>query len=93
MTVLKTIFREGYFREGLTRDPTIGIGAIRYEMRESGVFTTEKIKNLFPTDSCGPWQDQQDFTAFLIAATCGLLRGKSWHSDGDILTLKRQGCG
>ena len=76
MTVLKTIFREGYFREELTRDPSIGIGAIRYEMRESGIFIKDEIKKLFPSDSLGPWQDQQDYTAFLIAATCGLRRGE-----------------
>ena len=52
--VLKTALKEGYFREDLHRDPTAGIGNIKYEAKESGIFTQKELKNLFPPDSLGP---------------------------------------
>ena len=64
LSALKTCLREGYFREELSRDPCLGIGKINVPKREVGVFTAE--------EGLGPWLDQQDYTCFLLDATCGL---------------------
>lgn len=76
ITVLKTCFKEGVFREDLEKDPTIGVGNIRYAKRESGVFSRTELGMLFPEIPPGPWEDLQGYTAFLVSATCGLRRGE-----------------
>jgi len=79
--ILKTAFKEGYFREELYRDPTAGIGDIRYEPKKSGVFTRKELRKLFPEEDLGPWGDLQEYVVFLLAATWGMRRG-------EILALK-----
>ncbi len=76
LRALKTIIHDGYDREILKRDCTAGIGLITYDKRESGVFNRKEISDLFPKVGYGPWMDLQDYTAFLVAATCGLRRGE-----------------
>ena len=76
ITVLKTVFRDGVDRELLKRDPAAGIGKVQYDKIESGVFSAQEIGELFPAEGLGPWEDRQDYTTFLIAATCGLRRGE-----------------
>jgi integrase len=76
ITVLKTCFRDGVDRELLKRDPAAGIGKVSYKKAESGIFTAKELQKLFPWDSIGPWEDLQDYTSFLIAATCGIKRGE-----------------
>lgn len=74
--VLKTILKEAYFREDITRDPTVGIGSTRYQPKEIGVFTAEELKTLFPAEPPGPWGDLTGYTVFLMAATTGMRRGE-----------------
>jgi hypothetical protein len=73
--VLKTILKEAYFREDISRDPTVGIGSTRYQPKEIGVFTAEELKKLFPTEPPGPWGDLTGYTVFLMAAMTGMRRG------------------
>jgi integrase len=74
--VLKTILKEAYFREDISRDPTVGIGSTRYQPKEIGVFTAEELKKLFPTEPPGPWGDLTGYTVFLMAAMTGMRRGE-----------------
>jgi len=74
--VLKTIFKEGIFREDLDRNPVVGIGDINYQQRETGIFTIEELRNLFPSDSLGPWKDILDHSCFLLAAATGMRKAE-----------------
>lgn len=76
ITVLKTVFRDWVERELIERDPAAGIGKVQYHKKESGVFSAQELAELFPSEGLGPWEDIQDYTTFLIAATCGLRRGE-----------------
>jgi len=92
VTVLKTVFRDLVKRGIIQHDPTQIIGKIQYQKRESGIFTEAEIKKLFPAEGLGPWLDLQDYTCFLLTATCGLRRSEvlalSWKDvDFDSLEL------
>nr|BDD43742.1 hypothetical protein 2 [bacterium] len=76
VAAVKTIFKEALFREVISKDPTAGIGKVKYEKKEPGVFTPEELKAIFPVDSLGPWRDHFDYTCFLLAATTGTRRGE-----------------
>lgn len=76
LTALKTCFNDGVDRGTLAFNPTRGVGSISYQKRESGTFTPAEIAELFPDDGLGPWKDLQDYTAFLVAAACGLRRSE-----------------
>ncbi len=76
MGVVKTIFKEAFFREEIDRDPTQGIGNTKEHRREPGIFTEEEIKQLFPSRSFGPWHDIQDYACFLVAFSTGMRRGE-----------------
>jgi integrase len=73
---LKTCLKEGVYREELDRDPTAGIGNIRQEVLERGVFTMDELRALFPAKGNGPWTDLRAYTVFLVAATVGARRGE-----------------
>jgi integrase len=75
ISLLKTILKEAYFREHIDRDPTIGIGKVKYEQREAGTFNEKELKSLFKA-APGVWKDRKDYTAFLLAATTGMRRGE-----------------
>lgn len=75
MGALKTALREAYFREDIERDPTVGIGQIKYEEAEVGVFTMKELKALFH-EAPGVWRDFSGYTAFILAAQVGLRRGE-----------------
>jgi hypothetical protein len=51
--ILKTIFKEAFYREEIDRDPTAGIGLIKYRKKEAGIFIIPELKMLFPVDSIG----------------------------------------
>jgi len=76
ISALKTCLKEGVYREELDRDPTAGIGNIRQERSERGVFTTEELRTLFPVQGSGPWTDLRAYCVFLVAATVGARRGE-----------------
>ena len=57
MAVIKTIFKEALIREEISRDPTSGIGNIKEERKDRGIFSLDELKRLFPEDSYGPWSD------------------------------------
>jgi len=76
MTVLKTIFKEALIREDIEKDPTVGLGMIKYEPSQRGIFNLEELENLFPPDSLGPWYEVLDHTCFLVAASTGMRRGE-----------------
>jgi integrase len=73
--ILKIVFHEALFREDIDRDPTLGVGQIKYEKEEIGVFTRQEMIVLF-ADRPGVWQDLYGYTAFLLAAHCGLRRSE-----------------
>ena len=75
MGALKTVLREAYYREDIGRDPTVGIGQIKYRETEVGVFTVEEVKALF-RELPGVWQDLPCYVAFILAAQAGLRRGE-----------------
>jgi integrase len=74
--LVKVIFREALYREETPRDPTTGVGRIKYRRKERGTFTVEELRALFPEHGYGPWRDVQDYTCFYLAAVTGLRRGE-----------------
>lgn len=83
MGILKIVFREGYFREELDRNPTEGIGVIMYQKKEAGIFTLDELRRLF-LEEPSPWKERIDHTCFFLAASTGMRRGEvlalRWHS-------------
>ena len=75
MGALKTVIREAFYREEISRDPTVGIGEIKYQETEVGVFTIEEVRELF-REVPGVWQDLPCYAAFILAAQVGLRRGE-----------------
>ena len=75
MGALKTVIREAFYREEIDRDPTVGIGQIKYKETEVGVFTVAEIKALF-LQVPGVWGDLQGYVAFILAAQVGMRRGE-----------------
>jgi integrase len=75
MGALKTIIREAFYREDIDRDPTVGVGQIKYKEAEVGVFTIQEIKALF-REVPGVWGDMQGYVAFILAAQVGMRRGE-----------------
>ena len=95
MGVLKTILKEAYFREHIDRDPTVGIGKIKYEQKEAGIFSKEELKRMFSSVP-GIWSDIKGYCAFLLAATTGMRRGEilalRWKDidfDHGVITVER----
>jgi len=95
MGILKTILKEAYFREHIDRDPTVGIGKIKYEQKEAGVFSPEELRILF-SDIPGVWMDLKGYCAFLLAATTGMRRGEilalQWRNidfDQGVITIEQ----
>ena len=74
--VVKVVFREALYREEINRDPTAGVGKVKYHKQERGVFTAEELRNLFADHGHGPWRDFWDSTCFYLAAVTGLRRGE-----------------
>jgi len=82
METLKVVFRTAYYPEDIDRDPTAGIGKLRYEQKKRGVFKTEELKKLFPIDGLGPWKNWTAYTLYLLACHSGMrlgeLRALTW---------------
>jgi len=74
--MLKVIFAEAGYREELNRDPSAGIGLVKEQRREPGIFTRDELAALFPAEGLGPWPDLQTFCAFQLAADLGMRRGE-----------------
>lgn len=74
--ILKIVLHEALFREDIERDPTLGIGQLKYEQQEIGVFTRQEMMELFAKRP-GVWRNLQVYTAFLLAAHCGLRRSET----------------
>ena len=75
MGALKTIIREAFYREEIDRDPTVGVGQIKYKETEVGVFTVDEIRALF-REVPGVWQDLSGYVVFILAAHVGMRRGE-----------------
>lgn len=73
--ILKIVFHEAMFREDIDRDPTLGVGQIKYEQQEIGIFTRQEMRDVF-ADRPGLWKDLPGYTAFILAARCGLRRSE-----------------
>ena len=73
--ILKIVFHEALFREDIDRDPTQGIGQLKYEGEETGIFTRQEMIDLF-AEKPGLWKDLYSYTIFLLAARCGLRRSE-----------------
>ncbi|MEX2443447.1 MAG: site-specific integrase [Alkalispirochaeta sp.] len=76
MKTLKTVFTEALYRQDIESNPAAGIGNIKYEKSELGIFTVNELFSFFPASSLGPWKDSYDYTCFLIAATTGMRRSE-----------------
>lgn len=76
MKTLKTVFTEALYRQDIESNPAAGIGNIKYEKSELGIFTVNELFSFFPVNSLGPWKDFYDYTCFLIAATTGMRRSE-----------------
>jgi integrase len=76
LAVLKTILKEALFREDLTRDPTAGVGNLKEDRGEAGIFTAAELLALFPVVGLGPWKSIQEKTVFRVAASTGMRRGE-----------------
>lgn len=74
--IVKVIFKEAYYREDLDRDPTAGIGKLKYAQAERGVFTLEELRRLFPESGLGPWRSWTAHTLFLLAWQTGMRAGE-----------------
>ena len=74
--ILKIVLHEALFREDIDRDPTLGIGQLKYEQQEVGVFSRKEMIALF-AECPGVWRNLQVYTAFLLAAHCGLRRSET----------------
>ena len=61
---MKGVLREAFYREEIPRDPTAGVGKVKYHKAERGVFTAEELRRLLPDHGCGPWRDVWDSTCF-----------------------------
>ena len=73
--VLRIVFKEAYFREEINRDPTVGIGEVKYDRQKRGLLTAEEIKALF-AECPGVWGDSRGYAAFSLAAYVGMRRGE-----------------
>jgi len=91
METLKVVFRTAYYLEEIDRDPTAGIGKLKYEQKKRGVFKIEELKKLFPRDELGPWKNWTAHTLYLLACQSGMrlgeLRALTW---GQIDEKKKQ---
>jgi len=74
METIKVLFNEALYRDDIQKDPVKGIGLIKYQKKEAGIFTPNELVELFPDNSVGPWCDRRDYTCFLLAATIGMTR-------------------
>jgi len=86
LAVLKTILKEALFPRGHRAGSTAGVGNLKESRKEAGVFTEDELRALFPADPPGPWKDLQGYACFLLAATTGMRRGRSWRSAGGTWT-------
>lgn len=93
--VLKIACKEAYFREEADRDPTAGIGEIKYDKRLTGTFTKNELKSIFSARP-GVWGDLVGYTVFLLAAHTGMRRGEvlelTWKQvdfDGRLVKVDR----
>ena len=78
MGILKTIYNEAEYREEIARNPTSKIGILRERSdNESGTFTTEEMRKLFPSDGLGAWKMDVAYTCFFFAANLWLSSGRT----------------
>ena len=54
--ILKIILHEALFREDIDRNPTMGIGDLKYDPRLTGIFTRKEMIDLF-AEKPGMWKD------------------------------------
>jgi len=73
--ILKIVFKEAFFREEIDRDPTMGIGDVKYAQRERGIFTAGEMRALF-AECPGVWRDLRGYAVFSLAAFAGMRRGE-----------------
>ena len=94
MTILGVIFAEAEYRERIDRNPASGIGKIRVDLREPGVFGVEDMRLLF--GQCpGPWGTVELWTCFYLAAGTGMRRNEilalRWQDvAGDVIRVDSQ---
>lgn len=94
MGVAKAIFKEAFYREDIDRDPTAGIGKLKYEKQKITVFSKEQIdKILYGEDTF-----QQDYhrIAIVLAYFGGLRKSEilalTWKDvdfDTHIITVRQ----
>ncbi len=73
--IVKTIFKEALYREDIDRDPTAGVGNIKYKARERGIFTKAELRELFQ-ETPGYWRDLKAYCAGFLMANTGVRTGE-----------------
>lgn len=88
ISCIRIIFTEAFFREDILINPAVGVGSVRGNPREVGIFTPEELQTLFPADYLRIWNTPTAYMCFLIAATTGMrcseilaLRWRNVHFD------------
>ncbi len=75
-TAIRTALNEGVFRGDIPEDPTKGIKLVKYEKKRTIIISPEKLREMFPENSLGPWNNRLEKCCFYLAATTGMRRGE-----------------
>jgi hypothetical protein len=78
MSALKVMLKEAFFREEIERDLAAGVGNTKYEAAETGVFTADELRMLFPPQIPWPWANVFAYAVlFLLLRALECVVGRS----------------
>ena len=91
---VRLILRRGWKRRELKYDPTEGIQQVQVSHRERAIYTPKDLENLFKSDvwetgNFAPWQDEYDYTAFVVAVSTAMRRGEILAMEWPAVDLDR----
>lgn len=73
MKAVKVVFSEAVYREDIPYNPATGLGTVKTNNKEAGIFSEQELKAMFidPQNNL-VWQTPADYICFLIAAATGM---------------------